>query len=119
MFKNPPLPLILAAVLYLGYEAWSLSVTPTAVAAGRLALSALLFFFVLRGSRIAARIMSILTGLSALILLVAAVATFRVNAAGASAFTVMAGLLALFAVYVWTSPKIRDFQDRASGLPTA
>ena len=114
MFKNPPLPLILAAVLYLGYEAWSLTVTPTGVAAGRLALSAVLFFFVLRGSQVAARIMAVLASLSALILLVAAIATFTRNPSGAIVFTVIAGLLILFAVYVWVSPKVRAFQERAS-----
>jgi hypothetical protein len=119
MFKNPPLPLIVAAVVYLGYEAWSLAVTPTGVAAGRLAISAVLFFFVLRGSRIAARVLAVLTGLSALILLVAAVATFTSNPSGAIAFTVIAGLLVLFAAYVWVSSKVRAFQERASAKLSA
>jgi hypothetical protein len=119
MFKNPPLPLILAAVVYLGYETWSLAVTPTGVAAGRLALSAVLFLFVLRGSRVAARIMAVLTSLSALILLVAAIATFTRNPTGAIVFTIIAGLLALFAVYVCVNPKVRAFQERASARVVA
>lgn len=111
--KRPPLALIVAAVAYLGYLAALLVLDFTPVVAGRLAVSTVLFFFVLRGSRIAGNILAVLCGLSALVLLVAAVATFSANATGAIMFSIIAGLLALFAAYLFFSPTVRVFQTEA------
>jgi hypothetical protein len=111
--KKPPLALIIAAVAYLGYLAVLLALDFTPIVAGRLAVSAILFFFVLRGSRIAGNILAVLCGLSALVLLVAAVATFSTNAMSSVAFTVIAGLLAAFAGYLFFSPAVRVFQSKA------
>ena len=111
--KRPPLALTIAAVAYLGYLAVLLVLDFTPVVAGRLAISTVLFFFVLRGSRIAGNILAVLCGLSAAVLLVAAVATFSANATGAIMFTVIAALLAVFAGYLFFSPAIRTFQAKA------
>lgn len=115
MKQRPPILLIAVAVAYLGYLLTMLIVDFTPVIAGRFALSALLFLFVLRGSRVAGNIAAFLCALSALVLLVAAVATFSTNAIGAVMFTVIAGLLLLFAAYLFFSPVVRAFQ----GVPPA
>ena len=114
MTIKPPLPLVVAAILYLACLAWMLMVDLSPVVAGRLAISAILFFFVFRGSRVAGNILAILCALSALVLLVAAVATFSTGTLGAVLFTVMAGLLMAFAAYLFFSPAVRAFQDKAS-----
>lgn len=110
--KKPPIALVISAVAYLGYLGVQLALDFTPVIAGRLAVSVILFFFVLRGSRIAGNILAVLCGLSALVLLVAAIATFSANAMEAIAFTVIAGLLALFAGYLFFSPAVRSFQGK-------
>ena len=117
LMKKPALALIVSAVAYLGYLAILLALDFTPVVAGRLAISALLLFFVLRGSRIAGNILAVLCGLGALVLLVAAVATFPANPMGAILFTVIMGLLAVFAGYLFFSKSIRVFQGKA--LPAA
>ena len=116
--KKPPVALIVAAVAYLGYLAVLLALDFTPVVAGRLAISAILFFFVLRGSRVAGNILAVLCGLSALALLVAAVATFSANPMGAITFTVIAGFLAVFAGYLFLSPAVRSFQGKALPAPS-
>jgi hypothetical protein len=113
MKRRPPLLLILAAFAYLAYLAWQLINDFTPVVAGRLALSLVLFFFVFRGSRVAGNILAILCTISAVILLVAAVATFTANTLGAILFTMIASLLAAFAAYLFFSPAIRAFQGKA------
>jgi len=115
--KRPPIALIVAAIAYLGYLVILLALDFTLVVAGRLAISAILFLFVLRGSRVAGNILAVLCGLSALVLLVAAVATFSANTTGAILFTVIAGLLSVFAGYLFLSPTVRAFQGKA--LPAA
>ena len=111
--NRPPWVLIIATVGYVGYLVVLLVLDFTPVVAGRLGISLVLFFFVLRGSRIAGNILAVLCGLSALVLLVAAGATFSANAAGAIMFTIIAGLLGLFAGYLFFSPAIRAFQAKA------
>jgi hypothetical protein len=113
MKSRPPVLLIVAAVAYLAYLAWQLVVDFTPVVAGRFALSAVLFFFVFRGSRSAGNILAVLCAISALVLLVAAVATFTSNAVGAVLFTVIAGLLLAFSAYLFFSPAMRTFQGKA------
>ena len=116
MFKNPPLTLVLTTVIYLGFLTWSMVVSPSVVVGGVwLALAAMLFFFVLRGSKVAARIMAVLSGLSSLLLLLTAVATFQTQPRGAAAFTVMAILLILFVAYLWRSDAMKRFQARSRG----
>lgn len=117
MKSKPPLLLVIVAILYLAYLAWMLVVDFTPVVAGRLVISALLFFFVFRGSRVAGNILAILCALSALVLLVAAVATFSTGALGAVLFTVIAGLLAAFAAYLFFSPAVRVFQGKVPQAP--
>lgn len=114
MKRKPPLLLVIAAVAYLAYLAWMLIVDFSTVVAGRLAISAILFFFVFRGSRVAGNILAILCGLSALVLLVAAIATFSKATLGAVLFTLIAGLLVAFAAYLFFSPAVRTFQGRLS-----
>ena len=115
--KKPPLALLVSAAADLGYLAILPALDFTPAVAGCLAISALLLFFVLRGSRIAGNILAVLCGLGALVLLVAAVATFPANPMGAILFTVIAGLLAVFAGYLFFSKSIRVFQGKA--LPAA
>ncbi|MGQ4584759.1 hypothetical protein [Lysobacter sp. F60174L2] len=117
--NKPPVALVAPAVAYLGYLAVMLVLDFTPVVAGRLAISAILFFFVLRGSRIAGNILAVLCGLSALVLLVAAVATFPENPMGAITFTLIAGLLAVFAGYLFFSPAVRVFQGKALSATSA
>ena len=114
MNRRPPALLIVAAVVYLGYLGWELAVNFTPVVAGRFALSALLFFFVLRGSRVGGNVLAILCAISALALLVAAIAAFNANALGAILFTVMAGLLLAFAAYLFFGSAVRSFQGEAA-----
>lgn len=108
MKSRPPLLLAIAVLAYLAYLGWMLVVDFTPVIAGRFALSALLVFFVLRGSRIAGNILAILCALSALVLLVAAVATFTAGPIAAVAFTLIAGLLAAFSIYLFPSHGVRS-----------
>ncbi|MCK7592331.1 hypothetical protein [Pseudomarimonas salicorniae] len=115
MPKQPPTPLVLAGVSYLGYLCWSLIATRSVVVGGvHLVLSAVLFFFVMRGSRMAARILAALCGLSALVLFVAAVATFQAQPRAAGTLTVMSGLLALFVAYLCRSDAMKRFQERSA-----
>ena len=113
MKSRPPLLLTVAVLAYLAYLGFMLSVDFSPTIAVRFALSALLIFFVLRGSRIAGNILAILCALSALVLLVAAVATITSAAAAAIAFTLIAGLLLAFCVYLLRSPAVRAFQTKA------
>ena len=113
MKSRPPLLLAIAAAAYLAYLVFLLATDFKPVVAGRFVFSAVLLFFVLRGSRIAGNIMAILCAISALILLVAAVATFQTNAQGAVIFTVIAGLLLAFSAYLFFGPSIRTFQGKA------
>ena len=116
MKNKPPLLLTLAAATYLAYLAFLLATDFKVVVAGRFIFSAVLLFFVLRGSRIAGNILAILCAISALILLVAAVATFKTNAQGAVIFTVVAGLLLAFSAYLLFGPSIRAFQNRVRAV---
>lgn len=113
MKNRAPLPLILVAVAYLSYLAWQLIVDFTPTVAGRAALSGVLFFFVLRGSRIAGNLLAFFCALSALMLLMAAVSSFTTNTKGAVMFTLIAGLLLAFVSYVFFSPAVRAFQEKA------
>ncbi len=110
--KKPPLALIIATVLYLGYLAILLILNLSPIVAGRLVFSIVLFFFVLRGNRIAGNILATLCSLSSLILLIAAIATISNNTMGGVLFTIIAGLLALFASYLFFSSEIRAFQTK-------
>lgn len=115
--KKPPLALLLVSVAYLGYLAILLVLDFAPVVAGRLVLSAILIFFVLRGSRIAGNIFAVLCGLSALVLLVAAVAIFSTNTKSAVIFVLVAGLLATFAGYLFFNTAVRAFQSKLPPLP--
>ncbi len=117
MKSKPPLPLVIIAIVYLAYLAGLLATGFTAVVAGRFALSTLLFFFLFRGSRTAGNILAVLSAMSAIVLLVAAVATFPTAALGAVLFTIIAGLLSAFAAYLVFSPAVRAFQDKAGRTP--
>jgi hypothetical protein len=117
--KRPPVLLAVATISYLAYLAWLLISDFTPVVAGRLGLSAVLIFFVLRGSRVAGNILAVLCALSSLVLLVAAVATFSANALGAVVFTLISGLLAAFSAYLFFSPTIRAFQGKALPVSAA
>mgnify|MGYP003576112129 CR=1 FL=1 len=112
--KKPPVALVVAAIAYLGYLVVLLLLDFTPVVAGRLAVSSVLFFFVLRGSRLAGNILAVLCGLSALVLLVAAIATISTNVSSGIVFTVVAGFLLLFAGYMIRSPSVRAFQGLTS-----
>ena len=118
MKARPPILLTVAVLAYLAYLGFMLIVDFTPTIAGRFALSVLLIFFVLRGSRIAGNILAILCALSALILLVAAVATIVSATTAAIAFTVIAGLLIAFCFYLFRSPAIRAFQTKAAEATT-
>jgi hypothetical protein len=118
MKNKPPVLLILVAVAYLGYLGWLAIAAFTPVVAVRLALSVALFFFVLRGSRVAGNILSVLSALSALLLLVAAFNTFAANVTTAVLFMVAAGLLSAFSAYLFLSPTVRTFQGKVIGAPT-
>ncbi|MFC4728956.1 hypothetical protein [Coralloluteibacterium thermophilus] len=107
---KPPLILVVAAVAYMAYLAWLLMVNFAPVVLGRFALSGLLFFFVLRGSRVAGNILAVLCGLSALIILADIIAVFPVSPGAAAQFGIIAGLLAAFSAYLFFSPGVRAFQ---------
>src|SRR4051794_15457483 len=89
MKHKPPVLLVFAVASYVAYLVWMLLVDFKPVVAGRLIASAVLFIFVFRGSRVAGNLLAILCGLSALLLLVTAVATFGASAMGAGLFALI------------------------------
>ncbi len=117
MENKPPILLVGFAAAYLAYELWVLIPDFTLAAAVRLVLTVVLFFFVFRGSRIAGNILAIITAITALMPLVAAVAIFGTNLQASAVLTVFAGLLLALAAYFF-SPDVRAFQRRASAVGT-
>ena len=114
-----PLLLIVVTSTYLLYLLWMTITQFSPVVGGRLAISAVLIFLVLRGSRTAGNILAILCAISAVVLVVAAVATFSTNPTAATIFVVMASLLIAFASYLFFSSAIRHFQTKPAPLPSA
>ena len=112
MKVKPPVLLILVVVAYLAYLAFLLITGFTPIVAGRFALSVLLFFFVLRGSRTAGNVLALLSTISAIVLLIAALATFSTNYLAAVVFAIIAALLLAFSAYLFFSPSVRAFQGR-------
>jgi hypothetical protein len=111
--KKPPVLLAVFAIAYLAFLVWQIAADYKPVLLGRLAVTLVLFFFVFRGSRIAGNILAVLCCISALVLLVAAIATFNANATSAILLTVTAGLLLAFAAYLFFSGSVRKFQGKA------
>jgi len=111
--KRPPLLLALFAIAYLAFVVWQIVADFQPVVLGRLAVTLFLFYFVFRGSRIAGNILAVLCAITALVLLVAAMATFNANALGAVLLTITAGLLLAFTAYLFFSPAVRKFQGKA------
>lgn len=108
MTKRPPLPLIITAVAYLGFEVWTLYTEHTVTVATRLALSLILFYFVLRGSRAAGLVLAVLCIATALV----CVWGITVAPQLLGLFAV-SGILALcLAAYLFFSPTVRAFQQR-------
>lgn len=110
--KKPPLLLALFAITYLAFITWQIVADFQPVLLGRLAVTLVLFFFVFRGSRVAGNILAVLCAITALVLLVAAIATFTANAPNAMSLTIIAGLLLAFAAYLFFSPAVREFQGK-------
>jgi len=117
--KRPPLLLALFAIAYLAFLVWQIAADYQPVILGRLAITLVLFFFVFRGSRVAGNILAILFSITALVLLVAAIATFNANALSAILPTITSGLLLAFAAYLFFSPAVRRFQGKALPAATA
>lgn len=115
--KKPPLLLTVFAIAYLAFIAWQIAADYRPVLLGRLAVTLVLFFFVFRGSRVAGNILAILCAITALVLFVAAIATFSTNTSSAVLLTITAGLLIAFSAYLFFSPAIRKFQSKV--LPEA
>ena len=116
--KRPPLLLAVFAIAYLAFIAWQIAADFQPVILGRLAVTLVLFFFVFRGNRVAGNILAVLCSITALVLLVAAIATFTANALGALLLTVIAGLLLAFAAHLFFSPAVREFQGKAHPVAT-
>lgn len=112
--KRPPLPIVLVAVPYLAYLAWTTATDFSATDAGRLVFSVVLFFFVLRGSRTAGNILAVLCAVSSVLLLVAAVAALSTDPLWATVFCIVAVLLLAFAAYLIFSPIVRVFQGKTT-----
>lgn len=108
--KRPPALLALFAIAYLAFIVWQIYAAYQPVLLGRLAVTLFLFFFVFRGSRVAGNILAALCVISALVILVAAIATFNANAIGAVLLAIVAGLLLAFSAYMFFSPAVRKFQ---------
>ena len=111
--KRPPLLLALFAIAYLVFIAWQIYAAYQPVLLGRLGVTLLLFFFVFRGSRVAGNILAILCAITALVLLVAAIATFNANTISAVLLSIAAGLLLAFSAYLFFGPAVRAFQGKA------
>lgn len=116
MKNRPPLPIVVVAVAYFIYLVWQMVTDFIPVTAGRFVISAILFFFVFRGSRVAGNILAFLCAVSAVMLLVAAVASIKGNVNSAIVITVFACSLLAFAAYVFVNPTVRAFQRSASVL---
>jgi hypothetical protein len=108
--KKPPVTLIVAAVLYFGYLAVTLALDFSGGVLGRLLVAAALFYFVFRGSRVAGNILAFLSAISAIVLLVAAVATFTANPYGAAILVAIVFPLGLFSWFLAFSRSMRAFQ---------
>jgi len=111
--KRPPLLLALFAIAYLAFIAWQIYAAYQPVILGRLGVTLVLFFFVFRGSRAAGNILAILCSITALVLLVAAIATFNANTISAVLLSITAGFLLAFSAYLFFSPAVRTFQGKA------
>ncbi|WP_428556063.1 hypothetical protein [Pseudomonas edaphica] len=116
MKNRPPLPIIAVAVAYLLYLIWQLVTDFVPVIAGRFGVSVILFYFIFRGSRVAGYILALLCVVSAMPLLVGAIASINGNLKGAITLTVFASPLLALAAYVLFSPKVRAFQRNAAAL---
>ena len=116
MKNRPPLPIVAVALAYFLYLIWQMVTDFMPVTAGRFAVSAVLFFFVFKGSRIAGNILACLCVVSAALFLVGAVASLKENVKGAIVLTVFAAPLLAFAAYVFFSPRVREFQRNAAAL---
>ena len=110
---KPPFPVIGVTVAYLASELWELATEPSFTVAIRLSLSVLLFYFVLRGSRVAGNILAVLCLLSVPICIYAAVAFWRYLPKEASLFALASVFLLAFAAYMFFSPAVRRFQLQA------
>lgn len=117
--KKPPLLLAIFAVAYLAFLAWQIAADFQPIVLGRLVVALILFFFVFRGSRVAGNILAVLCAISALIALVAAIATFSANALSGALLTITAGLLLMFAAYLFFSSAVRAFQGKAQPTITS
>ena len=117
MKLKPPLLLVVVLCAYLAYLLWLTVTQFSPVVGGRLAISALLVFFVLRGSRTAGTILAVLCGISGLILVVAAIATFNSNPTESVVFCIVAGLTFTFSSYLLFSKAVRQFQTSPTPLP--
>lgn len=111
--KRPPLLLALFAITYLAFIIWQIYSAYQPALWGRLGLTLVLFLFVFRGSRVAGNILAILCAITALVLLVAAIAAFNANTISAVLLIVTAGLLLVFSAYLFFSPAVRTFQGKA------
>ena len=117
MKPKPPLPLVVISSAYLLYLAWMTATQFSPVVAGRLAISAILIFLVLRGSRAAGNILAVLCAISGVVLVIAAVATISSNPTAAVIFVVMAAFTFAFASYLYFSTAVRAFQTKPTPLP--
>jgi hypothetical protein len=89
--------------------------SPTTV--GRIAFSAILFFLVFRGNRIAGNILALSCAFIAHIVLNSAIAAFANNTLAAFLYSVIAGLLASLTLYLFFSPAVCAFQGRPFSSP--
>jgi hypothetical protein len=109
-----PLSLWLIAITYIALEVWTFSQGPSLAVATRTAISLVLFYFLLRGSRAAGYILALCMAGAALICFYAVV----VFSAPASIIFGVAGVvLSGLASYVIFSPTVRAFQASAVAQP--
>ena len=113
MKGKPPVPIVVVAILYMVYLVWSLIADFRVPVAGRLVLSGILFFFVLRGSRIAGNLLAVLCAISAAMAIVFAIAVVGRNLYGAILACGFAVPLLAFAWYLFSNPDVRRFQGKS------
>ncbi len=113
MKVRPPLPLLVPALAYLGYELTAIVLQESGNNPGRLAAGIVLIAFVLRGSRLAAFLWAISCALAATPALYAGL-SLPSGDKHAPLLLVGAACLLINALYVLSSKQLRMFQRPVS-----
>ena len=113
MKGRPPVLIVVVAILYMAYLIWNLITDFSVTVACRFVLSGILFFFVLRGSRIAGNTLAVLCAISAAMAIIFAIAVIAKNLYGAILACGIAIPLLAFAWYLFSNPDVRRFQGKS------